>query len=70
MNHETPDIQRLLGKHDIRPTKIRRAIAELLFDGLDKHVTVDDVIDLARSQQIKTSVAQACLTQNWQTWTR
>lgn len=68
MNHETPniqpDIQHLLGKHDIRPTKIRRAIAELLFDGLDKHVTVDDVIELARSQQIKTSVASVYNTLN------
>jgi len=64
MTRELDDIQRLLGKHDIRPTKIRRAIAELLFDGLDKHVTVDDVIDLARSQKIKTSVASVYNTLN------
>lgn len=64
MNHEPNDIQHLLGKHDIRPTKIRRAIAKLLFDGLDKHVTVDDVIDLARSQKIKTSVASVYNTLN------
>jgi len=64
MKSETPDTQRLLTQHDIRPTKIRRAIAELLFDGADKHVTVDDVIDLARNQNIKTSVASVYNTLN------
>ena len=42
------DIAEILTQSEIRPTKIRRAIAGLLFDGKDKHVTVDDVIDLAR----------------------
>ena len=54
----------MLNKHGIRPTKIRRAIAELLFDGTDKHVSVDDVIDLARAQKIKTSVASVYNTLN------
>ncbi len=68
MNTKTPnietDIPRLLAKHGIRPTKIRRAIAGLLFDGVDKHVSVDDVIDLARDQNIKTSVASVYNTLN------
>jgi len=64
MNHETPDIRNLLSKHEIRPTKIRKAIAGLLFDGTDKHVTVDDVIELARARQIKTSVASVYNTLN------
>lgn len=64
MTRKTTDIQHLLGKHGIRPTKIRRAIARLLFDGTDKHVSVDDVIDLARAQKIKTSVASVYNTLN------
>ena len=53
-----------LAKHGIRPTKIRMAIAGLLFDGHDKHVTVDDVIDMARRASIKTSVASVYNTLN------
>ncbi|MCF6275720.1 MAG: transcriptional repressor [Robiginitomaculum sp.] len=64
MKHDTTDIQGLLSKHDIRPTKIRRNIAGLLFDGSDKHVTVDDVIAMARGRQIKTSVASVYNTLN------
>ncbi len=64
MKNETHDITHLLVKHDIRPTKIRRAIAGLLFDGHDKHVSVDDVIDLARRQKIRTSVASVYNTLN------
>lgn len=64
MTREATDIMRLLGQHDIRSTKIRRAIAGLLFDGVDKHVTVDDVIELARARQIKTSVASVYNTLN------
>jgi len=64
MDHDSTDIQNLFSKHDIRPTKIRLAIAELLFDGVDKHVTVDDVIELARTRQVKTSVASVYNTLN------
>jgi len=64
MDYDSKDIKKLLGKHDIRSTKIRRAIAALLFDGVNKHVTVDDVIDLARGQKIKTSVASVYNTLN------
>ena len=64
MDHDSIDIKNLLAAKNIRPTKIRKAIAGLLFDGHDKHVTVDDVIDLARSQHIKTSVASVYNTLN------
>ena len=58
------DIAEILTQSEIRPTKIRRAIAGLLFDGKDKHVTVDDVIDLARGAGIKTSIASVYNTLN------
>ncbi len=64
MKHDIADIKNLLNRHDIRPTQIRKAIAGLLFDGLDKHVTVDDVIEMARGRQIKTSVASVYNTLN------
>lgn len=51
-------------KKGIRPTKIRKAIAGLLFDGQDKHVAVDDVIEMARIAGIKTSVASVYNTLN------
>ncbi len=54
----------MLTARGIRPTKIRKAIAGLLFDGHNKHVTVDDVIDMARTAQIKTSVASVYNTLN------
>lgn len=68
MDSETPQKQvmalNLLNRHKIRPTKIRKAIAGILFDGDDKHVTVDDVIDMARTASIKTSVASVYNTLN------
>ena len=54
----------MLAQRGIRPTKIRKAIAGLLFDGHDKHVTVDDVIDMARLAEVKTSVASVYNTLN------
>ena len=54
----------MLTVRGIRPTKIRKAIAGLLFDGHNKHVTVDDVIDMARTAQVKTSVASVYNTLN------
>ncbi len=53
-----------LRKLGLRPTKIRMAIAGLLFDGHDKHVCVDDVIELAQAHKIKTSVASVYNTLN------
>ena len=58
------DTLKLLARRGIRPTKIRKAIAGLLFDGHDKHVTVDDVIDMARRAEVKTSVASVYNTLN------
>jgi len=58
------EIYQLLAGNGIRPTKIRKAIAGLLFDGEDKHVTVDDVIELARVAGVKTSVASVYNTLN------
>ncbi len=62
--NQTFDIKMHLSGHGIRPTKIRMSIAGLLFDGMDKHVTVDNVIDMARASKIKTSVASVYNTLN------
>ena len=64
MQESHMDMLKLLGSKGIRPTKIRKAIAGLLFDGHDKHVTVDDVIDMARLAEVKTSVASVYNTLN------
>ena len=58
------DTAKLLGQNNIRPTKIRKAIARLLFNGEHKHVTVDDVIEMARGSDIKTSIASVYNTLN------
>ncbi len=54
----------LLQKHGVRPTKIRRAIAGILYDGQNKHVTVENVIEMARAAKVKTSVASVYNTLN------
>jgi len=64
MSEISTQTNQLLLRHEIRPTKIRTAIAGLLFDGRDKHVSVDDVIALARSRNIKASVASVYNTLN------
>ena len=64
MVQDSPHITHLLNRHDIRPTKIRCAVAALLFDGMDKHVTVDNVIAMARAENIKTSIASVYNTLN------
>ncbi len=48
----------------IRPTKIRIALAELLLNGEDRHVTVEEVIAEAREANIRTSVASVYNTLN------
>lgn len=58
------EVTQFLTKKGIRPTKIRKAIAGLLFDGTDKHVTVEGVIEMARVANIKTSVASVYNTLN------
>ncbi|PHR58638.1 MAG: transcriptional repressor [Robiginitomaculum sp.] len=62
--HTHTDPILLLSQNGIRPTKIRKAIVGLLFDGHDKHVSVDDVIGMARASDIKTSVASVYNTLN------
>ena len=64
MTEASPEVLDKLTDLNIRPTKIRKAIAGLLFDGTDKHVTVDDVIDMARHAKIKTSIASVYNTLN------
>ncbi len=58
------NVKSYLQNSGIRPTKIRLSIAGLLFDGTDKHVTVDNVIEMARLSKIKTSVASVYNTLN------
>ncbi len=66
MNTKDINIQmfQLLVEHNIRPTTIRKAIAAMLFDGEDRHVSVDDVIEMAKKANIKTSVASVYNTLN------
>ena len=64
MDEAVQDPKTLLIQNAVRPTKIRQAIAGLLFDGKNKHVTVDDVIEMARKASIKTSIASVYNTLN------
>ena len=64
MNQEETDFADFLSRHGVSPTKIRKAIAGLLFDGHDKHVSVDDVIEMTRASGIKSSVASVYNTLN------
>ena len=57
-------MKQLLAKKKIRPTKIRVAVANMLLDGHDNHYTVDDVIDMVRQKNIKSSVASIYNTLN------
>jgi Fur family iron response transcriptional regulator len=41
----------------LRLTKQRRALAALLFDGMDKHVTAEEVFAAARKRRIPISLA-------------
>ena len=50
-------IQEKLIMAGVRPTKMRAALAGLLFDGQDKHVSVDEVIAMARKAGLRPSVA-------------
>ena len=54
----------LLEKANIRPTRIRMALAGFLFDGEDRHVTVEDVITIAEGQNVPVSVASVYNTLN------
>lgn len=48
----------------LRATPKRIAIGGLLFDGVDRHVTADDVADMARKAGIKVSLATVYNTLN------
>ena len=58
------NMSRILTEYNIRPTTIRKNIAGLLFDGTDRHVSVDDVIEMAHAANVKTSVASVYNTLN------
>ncbi len=57
-------MEELLIEKGVRPTRIRKAVAGWLFDGHDKHVTVEDVIEMARKKGFKASVASIYNTLN------
>jgi Fur family transcriptional regulator, iron response regulator len=49
--------EKMLLKAGLRPTSQRVGLAAILFDGVDKHVTPDDVMRLAQSAGVDVSVA-------------
>ena len=49
--------EKLLLKAGLRPTSQRIGLAVILFDGVDKHVTPDDVLRLAQNAGVDVSVA-------------
>ncbi|HQF30056.1 MAG TPA: transcriptional repressor [Hyphomicrobiales bacterium] len=54
---QMPAIQTILAKAGLRPTAKRVALAKLLFDGVDKHVTADDVMEMVRRKRLRVSQA-------------
>ena len=48
----------------LRATPKRLAIGKLLFDGMDRHVTADDVAALARKHNVRVSLATVYNTLN------
>lgn len=54
---QMPAIPMILAKAGLRPTAKRVALAKLLFDGVDKHVTADDVMELVRRKRLRVSQA-------------
>jgi Fur family transcriptional regulator, iron response regulator len=53
-----------LQSHGLRATPKRIAIGGLLFDGVDRHVTADDVAMLARKNGVRVSLATVYNTLN------
>lgn len=47
----------MLVEQGIRPTRQRVALASLLFDGTHKHVTAEHVLDLAKKNKERVSLA-------------
>lgn len=58
------DITSLLQSASLRATPKRIAIGGLLFDGVDRHVTADDVAILARKSGVRVSLATVYNTLN------
>ena len=58
------DITILLQSAGLRATPKRIAIGGLLFDGMDRHVTADDVAILARKSGVRVSLATVYNTLN------
>ncbi len=61
MNLSLPDRFQAAG---LRATPKRMAIGALLFDGVDRHVTADDVAALARNAGVRVSLATVYNTLN------
>jgi Fur family transcriptional regulator, iron response regulator len=59
MNHmnQHGEERRLLQAVGIRPTRQRSALAGLLFDGCDKHMTAEQVYAAARKRKVRVSLA-------------
>lgn len=57
-------IQTRLQSAGLRATPKRIAIGDLLFDGMDRHVTADDVAALARRSGVRVSLATVYNTLN------
>jgi Fur family transcriptional regulator, iron response regulator len=57
-------IETRLQSAGLRATPKRIAIGELLFDGMDRHVTADDVAGLARKAGVRVSLATVYNTLN------
>ncbi|MCB2112307.1 MAG: transcriptional repressor [Parvularculaceae bacterium] len=50
-------VRETLQRAGIQPTRIRLALAEYLFDGTDKHVTVQQALDILRERRMLPSLA-------------
>ena len=48
----------------VQPTRIRLALAEYLFDGVNKHVTVQQAFDILRGKRLQPSLASLYNTLN------
>lgn len=57
-------LERKLRKAGLKPTAKRLGIAGLLFEGPDKHLTAEDVMELARRSRLRVSQATVYNTLN------
>ncbi|MGE4351097.1 MAG: iron response transcriptional regulator IrrA [Bdellovibrionales bacterium] len=59
-NNKNPERDRLpvlLSEQGIRPTRQRLALASVLFDGVHKHVTADQIVAALRKRKARVSLA-------------